>query len=71
MRKVMANFTVYKAIEIGLILGGILLALGFAHGRGLHAAGIGCLLQGSLMLVLDLFAEGRGTEYLASLAQLT
>ena len=70
MEKVMANFAVYKVIEIVVLAAGIVLALRFHHGSGLHAAGIGCLAQGSLMLVLDLFAEGRGHDYLAALARL-
>lgn len=70
MQRVMANFKVYKTIEVVVLVAGLLLSLGFAHGRTWHAVGIGCLLQGGLMLLLDLFAEGRGLEYLAALARL-
>ena len=70
MEKVMASFAVYKVAEIIIVGAGIALALAFRRGRRLHAAGIGCIAQGSLMLVLDLFAEGRGHDYLACLARL-
>jgi hypothetical protein len=70
MARVMANFRVYKIVEIAVLVAGIGLALAFAHGRALHATGIGCLIQGALMLTLDLFAEGRGHDYLGALARL-
>jgi hypothetical protein len=70
MEKVMAGFRAYKAVEVAIIALGVALALLFPYGSALHAAGAGCLAQGALMLVLDLFAEGRAHAYLAALARL-
>jgi hypothetical protein len=67
MGKVMANFQLYKAIEIVILVAGVAL-LSFLRKRPAMAAiGLGCLLQGSAMLVLDLFAEDRGRTYLEAL----
>jgi hypothetical protein len=68
MTKVMANFRVYKWIEIALLATG--LALAFARRRQplWHAVGLGLLLQSALMLVADLIAEARAVEYLKFLA---
>lgn len=71
MEKAMRGFQVYKAIEIAVLAAGIALALLAPHRPALYAAGIGCIAQGALMLVLDLFAEARGREYLAALRALT
>jgi len=71
MEKVMAAFRLYKAIEIVVLVAGIVLVLAFPPGVSLYAAGVGCIIQGSLMLVLDLFAEARGLGYLAVLAQIS
>jgi hypothetical protein len=70
MEKVMAAFRLYKVIEILVLAGGILLTFAFPAGSAWYAAGIGCIIQGSLMLVLDLFAEARGLAYLATLASI-
>jgi antitoxin component of MazEF toxin-antitoxin module len=71
MEKVMAAFRLYKVIEIAVLAGGILLAFAFPAGSAWYAAGIGCIIQGSVMLVLDLFAEARGLAYMATLAQIS
>ncbi|HEX2569772.1 MAG TPA: hypothetical protein VH877_09460 [Polyangia bacterium] len=70
MAVVMRSFQIYKAIEIVILLGGIVLALLYPHRERLYAAGIGCILQGSLMLVLDLFAEKRGQIYIDAIRRL-
>lgn len=70
MEKVMANFRVYKAIEISVVALGIALALLFRRRDFVFAAGIGCIVQGAFMLVLDLFAEHRGEAYLAAVRAL-
>jgi hypothetical protein len=71
MAAVMRSFRAYKAVEVAVLAVGVLLALIFPYGSALHAAGAGCLLQGGLTLVLDLFAEGRGHDYVAALSRLT
>lgn len=69
MRTVMTSFKVYKAIEIGLLLTGI--ALSFLRDRNLlYAIAVGLILQSSIMLVLDLFAEHRGERYIEAIQSL-
>lgn len=70
MERVMAGFRLYKAVEIALLAAGIGLALAFPRREGWYAAGIGLLLQAALMLVLDLFAEKRGRDYLDAIGRL-
>jgi hypothetical protein len=70
MRRVMAGFRLYKAVEIALLAAGIALALAFPRREGPYAAGIGLVVQAALMLVLDLFAEKRGRDYLEAVARL-
>lgn len=71
MTAVMRSFQIYKAIEIVILIGGIALALLYPRRERLYAAGIGCILQGSLMLMLDLFAEKRGQIYIDAIRRLT
>ena len=69
MAQVMASFQVYKAIEIAMVLAGALLVV-FARKRPAFVAiGLGCLLQGSAMLVFDLFAEARGRAYVEAIGR--
>ncbi len=70
MERVMAGFRLYKAVEIALLAAGIALCLAFPRREGWYAAGIGLLVQAALMLVLDLFAEKRGRDYLDAVARL-
>ena len=70
MTAVMAAFRIYKVIEIAVLALGIALVLLWPAGTVLYAAGIGCIIQGSLMLVFDLFAEARGIAYLGTLSTL-
>jgi hypothetical protein len=70
MKKVSANFELYKGIEIALLAVGIVLTYLFSHRLRLYGAGIGLILQASLMLVLDLFAEQRADRYVEQIAAL-
>ena len=70
MDRVMAGFRLYKALEIALMATGVALALAFPRRDGPYAVGIGLLSQAALMLVLDLFAEKRGRDYLDAVARL-
>lgn len=69
MLQVMHNFTIYKWIEIAFVVGGVLL-LAFRAGGFWQGLGIGLLMQGTLMLSLDIFAERRGQRYQNELHQL-
>jgi hypothetical protein len=71
METVMANFRIYKAVELVVFALGVVLTFLFPHRDFLYSMGIGCIAQAALMLVLDLFAEHRGAAYLAMLRSLT
>ena len=70
MERVMANFRIYKIVELCIFAFGVTLTLLFPHQDFVYSAGIGCIAQGAFMLVLDLFAEHRGAAYLAMLRSL-
>jgi hypothetical protein len=72
MEIVMKNFTLYKWIEITLLLTGLILFILFYNSsqtfwKGL---GLGLLIQASLMLSLDFVAEKRAQIYIQNLTQL-
>ena len=63
MAAVMRNFVIYRWVEIGFVVVGLVLAflnheMNFAKGLGWGMFG-----QGALMLLLDFFAEKRGRAY--------
>jgi len=67
MQTVMKNFSIYKAVEMMLLI----LVLGmvaFLQRYDLAAEmGIGLVLQSALTLPLDIFAETRGSIYVSAL----
>lgn len=67
MKKVMVGFSLYKKIEIALIITGIAMFVFFKNKELLKGIGLGLLLQSSIMLTLDLFAEARGKKYIEEL----
>ena len=67
MKKVMVGFSLYKTIEIDLIITGIAMFVFFKNKELLKGIGLGLLLQSSIMLTLDLFAEARGKKYIEEL----
>ncbi len=70
MKTVMTNFVIYRWVEIALIFISLFLIFFFASktiGKGI---GIGLLIQSSIMLLLDYFAEQRGKIYLDFLTSL-
>jgi hypothetical protein len=69
MAQVMANFQVYKGVEIAMLVAGAGLIGLFRKRSTLLAIGVGCLLQGSAMLVFDLFAEARGRTYVEAFSR--
>jgi hypothetical protein len=70
MEVVMRNFALYKGIELALLLVGVALTYAFRQKELVYGIGVGLVMQASLMLVLDLFAERRGDEYLSALRTL-
>jgi hypothetical protein len=70
MEAVMRNFQLYKVIEVVLLLTGVALTIFFRRKELVYGIGLGLVIQASLMLVLDLFAEKRGDAYLEALRAL-
>lgn len=64
MLTVMKNFSVYKKVEVAFIVVGLLLIFLAPAKQFWLGVGVGMLLQGSLMLTADIFAERRGIEYI-------
>lgn len=71
MEKVMANFTIYKWMEIILIMSSIILLVVFYSSPQTFWKGLalGLLIQSCIMLSLDILAEKRGQIYLEKLQQ--
>ena len=69
MTQVMANFQIYKTIEIAMIVAGAVLVFFVRKRPAWMAIGLGCLLQGSAMLLFDLFAEARGRAYMEAIGR--
>ncbi|MCB0283782.1 MAG: hypothetical protein H6627_14830 [Calditrichae bacterium] len=71
MEKVLSSFRIYKWIEAAFIIAGLLLLL-FTSDKNLWAGiGLGLLLQGSLMLAFDIFAERRAEIYMSWINSIT
>ncbi len=69
MQVVMKNFTIYKTVEITLLLIGLFLFF-YTKISAVHfwkGLGLGLIIQSSIMLSLDLVAEKRGISYISAL----
>lgn len=69
MIQVMRNFSIYKWVEIAFVLGGVVLLI-FRAAHFWQGLALGLLMQGALMLTLDIFAERRGERYQQEIQQL-
>lgn len=58
------NFTLYKWIEVALLLTAIATTFIVSRNSPWYAAAIGLFIQAALMLVADLFAEHRAHHYM-------
>jgi hypothetical protein len=67
MGRVIASFRIYKVAETVVLTTGLTLMMLFPRHTPLYAAGLGCLLQASVLLVRDRVAERRAREYAAGL----
>ena len=66
MQTVMKNFSIYKTIEMLLLIVGVgMIALLQRHDVA-AGIGVGLVLQAAFTLTLDIFAEARGAEYLSA-----
>ncbi len=60
---VMKNFILYRWVEIGLLVLGLVFFFYFKPDTLMRGLGLGLFIQSALMLFLDYFAEKRGFEY--------
>ena len=67
MQTVMNNFSIYKWVEMLLLIVGLGLVAFLQRDNLAAGIGIGLVLQAALTLTLDVFAETRGTAYLSAL----
>jgi hypothetical protein len=63
MNVVMKNFILYRWVEIGLLVLGLVFFFYFKPDTLMRGLGLGLFIQSALMLFLDYFAEKRGFEY--------
>jgi hypothetical protein len=68
MNIVMKNFSIYKAVEMVLLVVGIGLIAFYQRFDVVAGVGVGLVLQAAFTLTLDIFAEARGRDYLSALA---
>jgi hypothetical protein len=70
MNVVMKNFTLYRWVEIVMLISGMIVFLYFQSSTFYKGFGLGLLIQARFLLLLDLFAESRGAIYLEYLQTL-
>jgi hypothetical protein len=63
MKVVIANFVLYRNIEIGLLALGMAIVVVLRRREYWFAFGLGLVLQSAFMLLLDHFAEQRAHDY--------
>jgi len=68
MQRVLASFRVCKVAEIVFLTAGVTLLMLFSRRTPWNAAGLGLLVQASVLLVLDRLGERRARDYAAALA---
>jgi hypothetical protein len=65
METVMKNFSIYKSIEMLLLIMGVGMIAFFQRHDVTAGIGVGLVLQAAFTLTLDIFAETRGADYLS------
>ncbi len=65
METVMKNFSIYKSIEMLLLIMGVGMIAFFQRHDVVAGIGVGLVLQAAFTLTLDIFAETRGADYLS------
>jgi hypothetical protein len=67
MGPVMRNFEIVKIVEIAVFALGVALVYACRRNDFAFAAGVGCVLQASLLLIFDLIAARRAEVYVEAL----
>ena len=66
METVMKKFSIYKSIEMLLLIMGVGMIAFFQRHDVVAGIGVGLVLQAAFTLTLDIFAETRGADYLSA-----
>lgn len=66
MQSVMKNFSIYKTIEMLLLIVGVGMIAFLQRYDVAAGIGVGLVLQAAFTLTLDIFAEARGADYLSA-----
>ena len=70
MATVLKNFSIYKAVEMLLLIVGVGM-IAFLQRQDMAAGiGVGLVLQAAFTLTLDIFAEARGADYLSAIGSI-
>jgi hypothetical protein len=70
MQTVLKNFSIYKAVEMVLLIVGVGM-IAFLQRYDMAAGiGVGLVLQAAFTLTLDIFAEARGADYLSAIGSI-
>jgi hypothetical protein len=67
MHTVMKNFSMYKMIEMLLLITGLAMIAFWQRNDIAAGIGTGLILQAAITLGLDIIAETRGADYLVAL----
>lgn len=67
MQAVMKNFSIYKAVEMLLLVLGVGMLVFWQRHDMAAGIGVGLVLQAAVTLTLDIFAEARGLDYISAL----
>lgn len=67
MQTVMKNFSIYKAVEMVLLIVGVGMIAFLQRNDMAAGIGVGLVLQAAFTLTLDIFAEARGADYLSAI----
>lgn len=70
MESVMSGLRIYKIIEAATIVAGLAMLAAYRKRSAVAAAGVGLVVQASLLLVFDLIASQRAQTYLEALRQM-
>ncbi len=66
MQTVLKNFSIYKAVEMLLLIVGVGMIAFLQRNDMAAGIGVGLVLQAAFTLTLDIFAEARGADYLSA-----
>ena len=66
METVLNNFSIYKAVEMLLLIVGVGMIAFLQRNDMAAGIGVGLVLQAAFTLTLDIFAEARGADYLSA-----